>query len=152
MVTGVARFLTRNVAYVGARPSTRSLYTKHWPKSPGTPPDPEALGKATKQAIAKARSGLLQIGKDKRAFNQVDAEVKKIKRDDDSEDISGIHTTTEDYDSILEDEFLDDDTTTAGYMQIESQRHLLHYLRLIEHEMPKLVGMSRRVLFQFYRN
>lgn len=33
-----------------------------------------------------------------------------------------------------------DDTSAAGHMVLQQQRKLLYYLRLIEHEMPKLVG------------
>ena len=37
-------------------------------------------------------------------------------------------------------EFADDDTTSAGHLVLRQKRKLLYYLRLIEHEMPKLVG------------
>jgi small subunit ribosomal protein S35 len=36
--------------------------------------------------------------------------------------------------------FADDDTTSAGHLMLQGQRQVLYYLRLIEHEMPKLVG------------
>jgi small subunit ribosomal protein S35 len=41
---------------------------------------------------------------------------------------------------ILDDEFDDDDSASAGHLMLRQQRHVLYYLRLIEHEMPKLVG------------
>lgn len=34
----------------------------------------------------------------------------------------------------------EDDTTTAGHLMLMRQREKLTYMRLIEHEMPKLVG------------
>jgi small subunit ribosomal protein S35 len=34
----------------------------------------------------------------------------------------------------------DDDTTVGGHLMLRQQRQLLYHLRLIEHEMPKLVG------------
>ena len=49
----------------------------------------------------------------------------------------------EGYDS-LEDECLDDDgsldTSSAGHIRLQQQRRVLYYWRLIEHEMPNLVG------------
>jgi len=36
----------------------------------------------------------------------------------------------------------EDDTTVAGHMLLRQQRQLLYRMRLIEHEMPKLVGES----------
>lgn len=41
---------------------------------------------------------------------------------------------------LLDDDFDDDDTTSAGHHMLREQRQVLYYLRLIEHEMPKLVG------------
>jgi small subunit ribosomal protein S35 len=41
---------------------------------------------------------------------------------------------------ILDDEFDDDDSASAGHLMLRQQRQVLYYLRLIEHEMPKLVG------------
>lgn len=41
---------------------------------------------------------------------------------------------------LLEDEYDDDDTASAGHLMLRQQRQVLYYLRLIEHEMPKLVG------------
>jgi small subunit ribosomal protein S35 len=32
------------------------------------------------------------------------------------------------------------DSSSAGHLYLAQQRQSLHYLRLIEHEMPKLVG------------
>lgn len=48
----------------------------------------------------------------------------------------------EDYEAedMLDYDFDDDDTTSAGHLMLREQRQTLHYLRLIEHEMPKLVG------------
>ncbi|KAI0320344.1 mitochondrial ribosomal subunit protein-domain-containing protein [Amylostereum chailletii] len=40
-------------------------------------------------------------------------------------------------------DFEDDDTTVAGHLWLQQQRHNLHYLRLIEHEMPKLVAFRK---------
>jgi hypothetical protein len=37
-------------------------------------------------------------------------------------------------------EYAEDDTTSVGHLMLRRQRQLLYYLRLIEHEMPKLVG------------
>ena len=34
----------------------------------------------------------------------------------------------------------DKDTTSMGHVLLGQQRQLLHYLRLIEHEIPQLVG------------
>lgn len=34
------------------------------------------------------------------------------------------------------------DSPSSGHLMLREQRQMLHYLRLIEHEMPKLVGMS----------
>ena len=42
-------------------------------------------------------------------------------------------------DDIVEN---DDDSSSAGHLYLAQQRQNLHYLRLIEHEMPKLVGES----------
>jgi hypothetical protein len=42
-------------------------------------------------------------------------------------------------DDIVENE---NDTSSAGHLYLQQQRQNLHYLRLIEHEMPKLVGES----------
>lgn len=47
-----------------------------------------------------------------------------------------------------------DDATSAGHLLLQQQRQLLYYLRLIEHEMPKLVGefalISHNVLLVVY--
>jgi hypothetical protein len=40
-------------------------------------------------------------------------------------------------DDIVENE---NDSSSAGHLYLAQQRQNLHYLRLIEHEMPKLVG------------
>jgi len=36
-----------------------------------------------------------------------------------------------------------DDTTVAGHLMLQQQRQLLYHLRLIEHEMPKLVAFRK---------
>ncbi|KAF8905488.1 mitochondrial ribosomal subunit protein-domain-containing protein [Gymnopilus junonius] len=36
-----------------------------------------------------------------------------------------------------------DDSPTAGHILLQQQRQLLHYMRLIEHEMPKLVAYRK---------
>lgn len=41
----------------------------------------------------------------------------------------------------------EDDTTSAGHLMIMRQREKLTYMRLIDHEMPKLVGMC--ILFSW---
>ncbi|CCL98286.1 uncharacterized protein FIBRA_00280 [Fibroporia radiculosa] len=38
---------------------------------------------------------------------------------------------------------VDDDTTMAGHLLFQQQRHALYYMRLIEHEMPKLVAYRK---------
>ena len=40
----------------------------------------------------------------------------------------------------LEPPETEDDTTVAGHIMLRQQRQLLYHMRLIEHEMPKLVG------------
>ena len=46
----------------------------------------------------------------------------------------------------LDDEKLTDvgekDTTSMGHVALDQQRRILHYMRLIENEMPQLVGAS----------
>ena len=77
-----------------------------------------------------------------------DVEIPLLLRD--AADAEGI--TTEDFsevqpgiraqwsaDDIVENE---NDTSSAGHLYLQQQRQNLHYLRLIEHEMPKLVGES----------
>ncbi|KAG6818012.1 hypothetical protein H0H87_009167 [Tephrocybe sp. NHM501043] len=44
---------------------------------------------------------------------------------------------------LLDDDFDDDDTTSAGHLMLREQRRVLHYMRLIEHEMPKLVAYRK---------
>ncbi|KAG6828712.1 hypothetical protein H0H92_007020 [Tricholoma furcatifolium] len=44
---------------------------------------------------------------------------------------------------LLDDDFDDDDTTSAGHLMLREQRRVLYYLRLIEHEMPKLVAYRK---------
>jgi len=54
---------------------------------------------------------------------------------------------------VIEEDFTDDDflellteapevadSPSSGHLMLREQRQILHYLRLIEHEMPKLVG------------
>jgi small subunit ribosomal protein S35 len=48
--------------------------------------------------------------------------------------------STEDVLEGLDMDFEDDDTSSLGHLMLREQRQTLHYLRLIEHEMPKLVG------------
>lgn len=36
-----------------------------------------------------------------------------------------------------------DHTTSAGHLKLQQQRHLLYYMRLIEHEIPKLVAFRK---------
>ncbi|KAI0068427.1 hypothetical protein BV25DRAFT_1793266 [Artomyces pyxidatus] len=40
-------------------------------------------------------------------------------------------------------DFQDDDATSAGHIYLQQQRQNLHYLRLIEHEMPQLVAFRK---------
>ncbi|KAJ3987682.1 mitochondrial ribosomal subunit protein-domain-containing protein [Lentinula detonsa] len=51
----------------------------------------------------------------------------------------------EDYEAedMLDYDFDDDDTTSAGHLMLREQRQTLYYLRLIEHEMPKLVAYRK---------
>ena len=42
----------------------------------------------------------------------------------------------------LEPSAEDDDTTVAGHIMLRQRRQVLYRMRLIEHEMPKLVGES----------
>ena len=44
----------------------------------------------------------------------------------------------------LEPSAEDDDTTVAGHIVLRQRRQLLYRMRLIEHEMPKLVGECLR--------
>lgn len=51
----------------------------------------------------------------------------------------------EDEDSIvsladLEVPVADDDVTSAGHILLRQQRQVLYYMRLIDHDMPNLVG------------
>ena len=43
----------------------------------------------------------------------------------------------------LDDYYDDNDTASAGHLMLQQQRQVLYYLRLIEHEMPKLVGEQK---------
>ncbi|KAF8350148.1 mitochondrial ribosomal subunit protein-domain-containing protein, partial [Amanita rubescens] len=43
----------------------------------------------------------------------------------------------------VDDDFDGDDTSSAGHLMLMDQRQTLHYLRLIEHEMPKLVAFRK---------
>lgn len=47
----------------------------------------------------------------------------------------------------LEPSETEDDTTVAGHLMLRQQRQLLYHMRLIEHEMPKLVGESAECIF-----
>ncbi|KAJ7630849.1 mitochondrial ribosomal subunit protein-domain-containing protein [Roridomyces roridus] len=50
---------------------------------------------------------------------------------------------TEFYSDLLEEPFRDDDTPALGHLMLQEQRQVLYYLRLIEHEMPKLVAYRK---------
>ncbi|KAJ7103606.1 mitochondrial ribosomal subunit protein-domain-containing protein [Mycena belliarum] len=59
---------------------------------------------------------------------------------------AGSIVTAEDeeiYEDMLETPFEDDDSTSAGHLMLQEQRQVLYYLRLIEHEMPKLVAYRK---------
>ncbi|KAF7310834.1 MRP-S28 domain-containing protein [Mycena chlorophos] len=47
------------------------------------------------------------------------------------------------YLDMLSTPYEDDDTVAAGHIMLQNHRQLLYYLRLIEHEMPKLVAYRR---------
>ncbi|KAJ7293490.1 mitochondrial ribosomal subunit protein-domain-containing protein [Mycena rebaudengoi] len=47
------------------------------------------------------------------------------------------------YMDLFSQPFADDDTTSAGHLMLQGQRQVLYYLRLIEHEMPKLVAYRK---------
>ncbi|THV07692.1 hypothetical protein K435DRAFT_959757 [Dendrothele bispora CBS 962.96] len=44
---------------------------------------------------------------------------------------------------LLDDPFDDDDTASAGHLMLREHRQTLYYMRLIEHEMPKLVAYRK---------
>ncbi|KIL70934.1 hypothetical protein M378DRAFT_155880 [Amanita muscaria Koide BX008] len=44
---------------------------------------------------------------------------------------------------LLDDDFDGDDASSGGHLMLREQRQTLHYLRLIEHEMPKLVAFRK---------
>ncbi|KAJ7225602.1 mitochondrial ribosomal subunit protein-domain-containing protein [Mycena pura] len=44
---------------------------------------------------------------------------------------------------MLDAPYHDDDTVAAGHLMLQHQRQVLYYLRLIEHEMPKLVAYRK---------
>ncbi|KAF8640552.1 hypothetical protein AX17_000214 [Amanita inopinata Kibby_2008] len=44
---------------------------------------------------------------------------------------------------LLDDDFDGDDASSAGHLMLREQRQTLYYLRLIEHEMPKLVAFRK---------
>ncbi|KAF8632587.1 hypothetical protein AX15_001794 [Amanita polypyramis BW_CC] len=44
---------------------------------------------------------------------------------------------------LLDDDFDSDDASSAGHLMLREQRQALYYLRLIEHEMPKLVAFRK---------
>ncbi|KAF5375228.1 hypothetical protein D9758_000368 [Tetrapyrgos nigripes] len=46
-------------------------------------------------------------------------------------------------DAVLDTEYKDDDTTSAGHLMLREHRQILYYMRLIEHEMPKLVAYRK---------
>ena len=43
---------------------------------------------------------------------------------------------------LLDDDYDGDDASSAGHLMLREQCQTLYYLRLIEHEMPNLVGES----------
>lgn len=45
-----------------------------------------------------------------------------------------------DVEEHLEEQFDDDDIPSSAHDMLREQRQVLNYMRLIEHEMPKLVG------------
>ena len=45
----------------------------------------------------------------------------------------------------LEPSETEDDTTVAGHLMLRQHRQRLYHMRLIEHEMPKLVGELHRI-------
>ncbi|KAF8230647.1 hypothetical protein L208DRAFT_1280777 [Tricholoma matsutake] len=53
-----------------------------------------------------------------------------------------VFTSDEAFD-LLDDDFDDDDSASAGHLMLRQQRQVLYYLRLIEHEMPKLVAYRK---------
>jgi len=64
------------------------------------------------------------------------AAAEGITSDEFSEAQSGIRAQWS-LDDLVEN---DNDSSSAGHLHLLQQRQNLHYLRLIEHEMPKLVG------------
>ncbi|KAJ6604563.1 mitochondrial ribosomal subunit protein-domain-containing protein [Mycena vulgaris] len=47
------------------------------------------------------------------------------------------------YEDLLDEPFADDDSASAGHLMLQEHRQVLYYLRLIEHEMPKLVAYRK---------
>ena len=52
--------------------------------------------------------------------------------------------TSEDVEEGMDLDFAHDDTSSLGHLILRERRQALYYLRLIEHEMPKLVGKRDR--------
>jgi hypothetical protein len=48
--------------------------------------------------------------------------------------------TEEEFMEMMDQDIKGDDTTTLGHYMLQVERQNLYYLRLIEHEMPNLVG------------
>lgn len=46
------------------------------------------------------------------------------------------------WDNLEEPDSGIEDSPSSGHLILQEQRQLLHYMRLIEHEMPKLVGKN----------
>jgi small subunit ribosomal protein S35 len=63
----------------------------------------------------------------------------KSRRDHDEESVSD-HERTQAISDSLQEPAEDNDTTSVGHIMLRNERQHLYYLRLIEHEMPKLVG------------
>jgi hypothetical protein len=68
------------------------------------------------------------------------AQTEDITSEDFKEAQQPIHTQWS-LDDIVENE---NDSSSTGHLYLAQQRQNLHYLRLIEHEMPKLVGEWNR--------
>lgn len=87
--------------------------------------------------VLQASHRAIPSGAHARAFH-ASARASELRRRGGEEEMH-----SEDAFDLLEDEFEDDDTTTLGHHMIDELRDKLYYMRLIEHECPKLVGASR---------
>ena len=75
-----------------------------------------------------------------RPSKKAEAEGLTSKKDYESFPIKGEQANTFSPDDV--EEFQYDDTSSDGHRLLDQQRQILYYFRLIEHEMPKLVGTS----------